>query len=147
MNSRQFVTLVTGVFDILHEEHVAFLRQAKGLGGRLVVGIESDVRVRRLKGEGRPVNAQLVRVKNVEALGIADEVFVLPEQFDTEVEHRLLLAKLRPDVLAVSSHSPHLAEKQRLMQEIGGRVEVVHQHNPAISTTQLLARRGELVDR
>lgn len=132
------IVLATGVFDVLHEEHVVFLQKAKELGGRLVVGIESDVRVRQLKGEGRPINAQAVRKANLEKLGIADEVFVLPEQFTSEKDYRALLAQLKPDILAVSSHTPHLDKKQRLMQEIGGKVVVVHDHNPAVSSTILI---------
>jgi D-beta-D-heptose 7-phosphate kinase / D-beta-D-heptose 1-phosphate adenosyltransferase len=134
------VVLITGVFDVLHEEHITFLRNAKELGGRLLVGIESDVRVQKIKGAARPVNSQQERKKNLEALAIADEVFVLPEKFDTVEDRRRLLKKLHPDILAVSSHTPFLAEKLQLMQEIGGRVEVVHQHNPEVSSTILLER-------
>lgn len=117
---------------------MAFLQKAKALGGRLVVGIESDARVRKLKGEGRPVNSQVTRKEHLEKLAIADEVFILPDTFDSEEDYRNLLAKLRPAILAVSSHTPHLPEKQRLMQEIGGRVVVVHEHNPRVSSTILL---------
>lgn len=134
------ITLVTGVFDVLHEEHVLFLRKAKALGDRLVVGIESDARVRRLKGSARPVVPQDQRKIQLEQLQIADEVFILPEAFDTPDDHRQLLHKIRPSILAVSSHTPHIAEKLQLMQEIGGRVEIVHQHNPAISSTIVINR-------
>lgn len=135
--------LVTGVFDVLHLEHEYFLRQAKALGGRLVVGIESDLRVKKLKGPDRPINAQATRCQNLRDLGIADEVFVLPEQFNTSDDHRALLQKIKPDVLAVSSHSPHIDKKIQLMKEIGGRVEVVHKHNPAVSSTILIERQRE----
>lgn len=139
------VVLVTGVFDILHQEHLIFLRKAKSLG-YLIVGIESDVRVRKIKGEDRPVNKQAVRLENLRQLNIADQLFILPEQFSSPDDHRALLQKIRPTVLAVSSHSLHLDKKARLMQEIGGRVEIVHQHNPAISTTLLLAKQGASVN-
>ena len=134
------ITLVTGVFDVLHEERVLFLRKAKALGDRLVVGIESDARVSRLKGVDRPVHHQAIRKQRLIELGIADEVFILPEAFDTPEDHRALLATIRPNILAVSSHTPHIAEKLQLMQEIGGRVEIVHQHNPAISSTIVINR-------
>lgn len=133
------VILATGVFDILHKEHINFLQKAKALGGRLIVGIESDVRVRQIKGSTRPINPQSLRVENIEKLGIADTVFVLPEEFSKPEHHRELLRKIRPTILAVSANTPHLESKQQLMQEIGGRVVIVHQHNPAISTTQIIA--------
>ncbi|NCN82965.1 MAG: adenylyltransferase/cytidyltransferase family protein [Candidatus Pacebacteria bacterium] len=141
MTEKKVVVLVTGVFDHLHKEHVAFLRKAKECGDVLLVGIESDVRVRQIKGEMRPYHSQTERLRAVEAIGIAEQVFVLPEQFSDPNEHRALLQKIHPDILAVSSHSPHLAEKQQLLQEIGGRVVVVHQHNPAISSTIILEKK------
>jgi len=132
--------LVTGVFDVLHEEHVKFLGKAKELGGRLIVGIESDVRVRQLKGEGRPVNSEKDRKRAIEELGIADQVLILPEKFDSPDDHWRFLQKIKPDLLAVSSHTPNQSEKSRLMSELGGRLVVVYDHNPAVSTTQILQK-------
>lgn len=88
------VVLVTGVFDVLHKEHVAFLKKAKALGGTLYVGLESDVRVSALKGPTRPVNSEKVRKENIEKLGIADTVFILPEQFSRPEDHRALFKKI-----------------------------------------------------
>lgn len=136
------VILVTGVFDLLHQEHENFLRKAKALGGKLIVGVESDSRVRKIKGPGRPINTQTLRCQNILNLAIADEVFMLPEEFNTPDDHRALLLKIKPTILAVSSHSPHRPAKERLMQEIGGKLVVVHDHNPEISTTKLIAERG-----
>lgn len=133
--------LVTGVFDVLHQEHVNFLLAAKELG-ELIIGVESDKRVRELKGESRPINGAAVRVQNLLDLGIASEVFILPDSFSDQRDHKSLLDAVHPDILAVSSHSNHLDAKRRLMQDIGGRVEVVHQHNPMISTTKLLSQEA-----
>lgn len=133
--------LATGVFDILHDEHIQFLKRAKALGGKLVVGLESDVRVRQLKGVGRPINTQEVRVKNLEQLKLVDEVFILPEVFDKPEHHRAVLAAIKPDILAVSSHSPHLDAKRALMRELDGSVVIVHQQNPVVSTTLILAQQ------
>ncbi|MDA1079830.1 MAG: adenylyltransferase/cytidyltransferase family protein [bacterium] len=143
MKKKPVLVLVTGVFDALHEEHEVFLRKAKEQGDVLFIGVESDVRVRQMKGESRPLNSQAQRVVALESLGVADRVFVLPEKFSKPEEHRALLREIRPDILAVSSHSPHLAEKQQLLQEIGGRVVVVHQHNPSISTTLLVQKKQQ----
>jgi len=133
------VILVTGVFDLLHLEHVAFLKKAKALGGNLVVGIESDERVKMLKGESRPIQSAKDRMRAIEALGYVDAVFVLPTQFEAEEEHLQLLKEIKPAILAVSSHTPHLDSKRRLMKTIGGKVVVVHKHNPRVSTSKLLA--------
>ena len=133
--------LVTGVFDLLHSEHIGFLKSAKALGGCLVVGIESDLRVRKLKGEGRPVQSALERKKALIALKFVDKVFVLPNQFETEPDHLRLLKLVKPDILAVSSHTPHLISKRQLMKKVGGKVVVVRKHNPSISTTKILQNK------
>lgn len=133
------IVLVTGVFDILHAEHQAFLGEAKKLGDFLLVGIESDVRVRKLKGEGRPVNSQDLRVHNLLNWQIADEVFILPEQFSSPQDHEDLIALIQPSFLAVSAHTPHQAEKKRLVEKYGGELRIVLEHNPEISTTKILA--------
>lgn len=141
--SKQNVVFVSGVFDLLHQEHVNFLRKAKAIGDVLVVAIESDVRVRQIKGEGRPINSQQKRRKQLEALGFIDVVFILPEHFSQPAQHRQLIAEVRPAFLAVSSHSAHLDKKRAIVEEFGGQLQVVHQHNPAISTTQLLAQQRQ----
>jgi D-beta-D-heptose 7-phosphate kinase/D-beta-D-heptose 1-phosphate adenosyltransferase len=73
---------VNGTFDILHVGHVALLDYAKSLGDQLVVGIDSDDRVRLLKGFDRPINSQVERGTLLAALKSVDEVFV----FDTDDE-------------------------------------------------------------
>jgi D-beta-D-heptose 7-phosphate kinase/D-beta-D-heptose 1-phosphate adenosyltransferase len=78
---------VNGTFDILHVGHVALLDYAKSLGDQLVVGIDSDDRVRLLKGSDRPINSQVERGTILSALKSVDEVFV----FDTDDELRSLI--------------------------------------------------------
>ena len=73
---------VNGTFDIIHRGHIALLDYAKSLGDQLVVGIDSDNRVRLLKGSDRPINSQVERGTLLAALKSVDEVFV----FDTDDE-------------------------------------------------------------
>lgn len=134
----QAIVLVTGVFDILHRAHRQFLIQAKMQGDFLVVGIESDTRVSTLKGPGRPVNTASKRQKQIEALEIVDAVFVLPEQFSNREDHINLIKAIKPKVLAVSANTPHVESKQAILAQVGGRVEVVMEHDKSISTTQLI---------
>ncbi|MBD3279798.1 MAG: adenylyltransferase/cytidyltransferase family protein [Candidatus Pacebacteria bacterium] len=135
---QQTLVLVTGVFDLLHQEHRHFLQKAKAAGDALIVGLESDQRVRQLKGPGRPINTAKVRQQNLAALEIADAVFVLPAAFNKAEQHQQLIQQLKPQVLAVSAHTPNLAQKRQILARFGGRVVVVHQHNPQISTTKLI---------
>jgi D-glycero-beta-D-manno-heptose 1-phosphate adenylyltransferase len=143
-NNKQTVKskiLVTGVFDLLHYEHINFLQKAKALGDYLIVGIESDVRVRQLKGENRPINNQESRIQNLELLSIADEVFVLPANMGEKQIQQNLIKKIKPQFLAVSSHTPFIAEKRKIIEKYGGKLVVVHQQNPKISTSKLLLDR------
>lgn len=135
------VVFVSGVFDLFHEEHQRFLEKARAAGNFLVVGIESDTRVREAKGPGRPFDDQQARLNAVLLSGVVDAAAVLPEHFHEPQHHRALIGLLRPDVLAISSHSPHQEAKKAVMAEFGGRLVVVHEHNPAVSTTKQAQKR------
>lgn len=134
------LVLVTGFFDLLHQEHLNFLKKAKELGDTLLVGVESDARARQLKGEGRPVETQTLRIKHLTPY--ADYVFALPDDFSSPAAHRWLIKSLRPEYLAVSSHTAHQDKKRTLVEEFGGQLVVVHNHNPNISTTQLIQSKS-----
>ena len=133
------IVLATGVFDLLHSEHKKFLTAAKKSGDVLLVGLESGARVRQLKGSTRPLNPISIRLRHLAHLNLADYVFKLPQNLDTQKGREDFIQKLHPHVLAVSSHTPNLAEKNRIMHLVSGCVKIVHQHNPSISTTKLLA--------
>ena len=129
------VVLATGVFDILHSEHTKFLRAAKAAGDILTVGLETNQRVRALKGPTRPFNSITKRLRNLATLNIADYVFELPGNLGTPQGREEFIQQLHPHILAVSSHSPNLPEKRRIMSLVGGQVKVVLSHNPSLSTT------------
>ena len=78
------VVFTNGCFDILHIGHLKLLRHARSLGNKLIVAINSDASVKRLKGETRPINSQETRKETLEQLGIVDEVIIFDE--DTPYE-------------------------------------------------------------
>ena len=88
------VVMTNGCFDILHPGHIAYLQQARALGDRLIVAVNTDDSVRRLKGETRPVNTLDTRMLMLAALSSVD--WVLP--FDEDTPERLICA-LKPDIL------------------------------------------------
>ena len=88
------VVFTNGVFDILHKGHFELLAEAKTLGEKLIVGINSDASVKRLKGETRPINNQMKRISQLEILPWVDQVVVFDE--DTPYE---LIKKLKPHVI------------------------------------------------
>ncbi|WP_278548767.1 bifunctional heptose 7-phosphate kinase/heptose 1-phosphate adenyltransferase [Cloacibacillus evryensis] len=89
------VVFTNGCFDIMHAGHIDSLTVAKSLGDRLIVGLNSDGSVRRLKGEFRPINDSAARAKVLAALTVVDCIVIFEE--DTPAE---LLSRLRPDVIA-----------------------------------------------
>jgi D-beta-D-heptose 7-phosphate kinase/D-beta-D-heptose 1-phosphate adenosyltransferase len=88
------VVFTNGVFDILHVGHLKLLNYAKTLGNRLIVGINSDSSVKRLKGDLRPINDQATRKESLLELGFVDDVIVFEE--DTPLE---TITKLEPDII------------------------------------------------
>ena len=92
--SGEKVVMTNGRFDLLHAGHVQYLEQARELGDRLVIAVNDDASVRRLKGDTRPVNALSERMAVLAALRCVD--WVVPFSEDTPAE---LVASLCPDVL------------------------------------------------
>jgi D-beta-D-heptose 7-phosphate kinase/D-beta-D-heptose 1-phosphate adenosyltransferase len=88
------VVFTNGCFDILHSGHVKYLAEARKLGSTLVVGLNTDRSVRKLKGEGRPINSELDRAKVLAALGFVDFVTLFDEETPKE-----LIETLIPDIL------------------------------------------------
>jgi len=90
-----------GCFDILHIGHVHYLNEAKSLGDKLVVGLNSDSSVKRLKGDERPINHELDRKFVLENLKAVDEVIIFDD--DTPIE---LIKKINPDILVKGGDWP-----------------------------------------
>jgi len=112
------IVFTNGCFDILHPGHAAYLEQARNLGDCLVVGLNSDDSVRRLKGEERPVNQEEDRARVLAALGCVDFVVIFGE--DTPLE---LIREVEPDVLVKGGDWP--VEKivgGDFVKDRGGRV-------------------------
>lgn len=135
-NGGKTIVLATGFFDLLHSEHINFLRKAKSTGDVLVIAVESDERARAIKGEGRPVETQLVRCSKVAEY--ADHAIVLPPDFDHFDAYDSLMAAIKPNIYAVSQHTDHIKSKTFLVEKYGGKLVVVHDFNPNVSTTQLI---------
>jgi len=115
------VVFANGCFDLLHVGHVRYLEAAKGLGDLLVVGINSDEHVRRLKGEGRPYVPERERAETVASLRAVDYVTVFHEPTVTE-----LLLALRPDIHAKGTdYTEESVPERDVVRSFGGRVQIV----------------------
>jgi rfaE bifunctional protein nucleotidyltransferase chain/domain len=133
------VVFTNGVFDLLHVGHVRSLEFARGLGGVLVVGVNSDASARALrKGPGRPIVGERERAEVVAALACVDYVCI----FDEQRPDATILA-LRPDIHVKSAQYERsgLPEADAVAQ-VGGTV-VYAPHFDGISTTDLVRRAIE----
>jgi rfaE bifunctional protein nucleotidyltransferase chain/domain len=115
------ITLANGCFDLLHVGHVRYLHAAKNLGGRLIVAINSDDSVQKLKGEGRPLMPAGERAEILAAIADVDAVVIFPEP-----DVRALVREIRPNVHAKGTDYTSATVPERdVVAECGGRVEIV----------------------
>lgn len=129
------IVFTNGVFDILHPGHVRYLEQASSLGDVLVVAINSDESVRRIKGPSRPVNALADRMSVVAALDCVDHVVA----FSDNTPERLIRA-ICPDVFVKGGdYTRDQLPEAPLVEELGGAV-VILDHVADRSTTNIIER-------
>ncbi len=132
------VVFTNGVFDLLHPGHLKLLRQARGQGDRLVVGLNSDASVRRLKGPSRPVQPQRARAAVLAALRDVDLVVVFSQ--DTPLK---LIVALGPDVLVKGGDytRDQIVGAAEVLAR-GGRVSRVPLARSALDSTTRLIRKA-----
>lgn len=123
-----------GCFDIVHSGHIRYLTEASALGDLLVVGVNADETVIRLKGEGRPVRKESDRVLVVAALSMVDGAFIFRED-----DPRVFLSALKPDVhVKGGDYTENIIERE-VVERHGGRVAIVS-YIEGISTTSLVKK-------
>ena len=123
-----------GCFDVFHFGHVELLRQCKLLGSRLIVGINTDASVRRLKGRSRPICQLSERIAVVGACKYVDEVIPFDESTPCE-----LVRKLRPDILVKGpGYSVANMPEAQVSADYGGRVVIIE--GPEISSSEIIRK-------
>jgi rfaE bifunctional protein nucleotidyltransferase chain/domain len=129
------LTLANGCFDLLHVGHIRYLQAAKALGGKLIVAINSDESVRRLKGPGRPAMPEQERAEIIAALECVDAVVI----FD-DPDVRPLIRQIKPNVQVKGTDytRDNVPERDEVVA-CGGRVEIVGDPKDH-STTELLGK-------
>ncbi|MCU1474383.1 D-glycero-beta-D-manno-heptose 1-phosphate adenylyltransferase [Amnibacterium sp.] len=133
------IVFTNGCFDVLHVGHTTSLKQAKQLGDVLVVAVNDDASVRRLKGPGRPINGAADRAGVLAELGCVDYVTVFGD--DTAIP---LLERIRPDVYAKGGdYTPEMLEETAAVEAYGGTVAILG-YVSAHSTSGIIARTRAL---
>ena len=131
----QKIVFTNGVFDLVHRGHVEQLEAAKAFGDRLVVGVNDDASVQRLKGNARPLASLEDRMVVLAALQAVD----LVTSFDEDTPEALI-EQIRPDVLVKGAdYTVDQIAGATFVQSYGGRVETI-ELVPGRSTTALLER-------
>jgi D-beta-D-heptose 7-phosphate kinase / D-beta-D-heptose 1-phosphate adenosyltransferase len=126
------IVFTNGCFDLLHPGHISLLYQARALGDRLVVGLNTDASIKRLKGNGRPILSKQDRAAILSALECVDLVV----HFDEDTPLRLIEA-IRPDILVKGSdYTPDQVVGKEVVESYGGCVKLVDLIQ-GYSTTQL----------
>lgn len=118
---RKSIVFTNGCFDIIHSGHIEFLRKASELGDLLVVGLNSDSSVRKLKGEGRPIKTEQERASILAALKYVDYIAIFTEETPEN-----MIRELRPDIVVKGSdYSVDQVVGRDIVEQYGGRVELV----------------------
>lgn len=134
-NAGKKIVFTNGCFDILHIGHKRYLQCAAELGDILVVGVNSDASVRRLKGADRPVNTEQDRAEMLSAMGFIDYVAIFDE--DTPYE---LIKKIQPDVLVKGGdYKPEEVVGRDIVEAHGGKLELI-QFVEGKSTTNIIKK-------
>ncbi len=114
------VVFANGCFDVLHVGHVRYLQEARALGDLLIVGLNSDDSVRRLKGTGRPVLNQEARATLLDALECVDYIVIFD---DDTVDH--LLVELKPHLHCKGSdYTPETVPERETVRQYGGSTSI-----------------------
>jgi D-beta-D-heptose 7-phosphate kinase / D-beta-D-heptose 1-phosphate adenosyltransferase len=134
------IVFTNGCFDLLHSGHIQYLNQAKMLGDILVVGINTDEGVRRLKGPNRPINSLDDRAQVLAALSCVDHII----PFDEEIPYSLINL-IKPDIFAKGGdYNLEMLPEAQLVEELDGKV-VILPYMENHSTSGIIERIGEIV--
>lgn len=118
------IVLTGGCFDIFHYGHLYFLKKARSLGNYLIVAIESDKRVKELKGHGRPVHSQKQRREILESLNFVDKVIILKDNM-VDKDYEELVAGVSPNVIAVTEGDTLIEKKRSYAEKVGAKVAII----------------------
>lgn len=133
------VVLSGGCFDILHEGHIEFLQKAKSQGDVLVILLESDAKIKKTKGENRPVHNYSQREKALSRLSFID--FIIPIPHDANDQTYINVVKeLEPDIIAITKGDPLTEIKKRQAELVGGKVVEVMTRNKKFSSSKLITK-------
>jgi len=129
------IVFTNGCFDIIHAGHVDYLEKAKTLGDLLIVGVNSDLSVKKIKDHGRPIVKEEYRLKVLDSIGPIDHIILFDEETPLE-----LIKELKPDVLVKGADwKDKGVVGEDIVKSYGGKVELI-ELLPGISTSSIIEK-------
>ena len=122
---------------MLHPGHIVFLEKAKKAGDKLVVLLESDQKVRKLKGVKRPIHSQIERAQILKALRFVDQVVMLPF-IEDDTKYDSIIKKIKPNIIAVTKGYGNIDHHQRVAKLVGAKLKFVTAKVGNYSTTKIV---------
>ena len=135
------VVFTNGCFDLLHPGHVRVLEKSRSLGDRLIVAINSDASVHRLKGPTRPILDERERAETLAAFAAVDAVAIFDQDTPEEI-----IARVVPDILVKGADWAHWVAGRDTVEAAGGEVKLVALE-PGFSTTDVVEKILALHDK
>ena len=118
------LVLAGGCFDILHIGHIRFLQEAKKMGDKLILILESDAKVKKEKGRNRPYFSQKDRLEVLSCLTMVD--YVLPlKQIIKDKDYDSLITSLNPQVITATENDPRLSIKRKQAQSVKASLRII----------------------
>ncbi len=135
-NGKKLV-LVGGCFDVLHPGHVIFLQKAKKAGDFLIVLLESDEKIKLIKGKNRPFFNQKERAAVLRGLKFIDQIIMLPN-VKSDADYEKILKKIKPDIIAVTEGYESIEHHKRVAKLVGAKLKFVTKMIGNYSTSRIL---------
>ena len=143
-NPNKVIVYCDGSFDLPHAGHILFFEDCKGLGDVLIVGVGTDIGIRKRKGEGRPILNQDIRLKTIDSFKSVDYAFLnkLPHYRNMLSQLDDCFKKLRPDIYVVNEDAFDIGYREKISKKHGVKLAVLKRTCPiefeAISTSKII---------
>lgn len=132
------IVVVGGCLDVLHIGHIKFLKKAKSFGDHLLVLLESDKNIKKIKGNDRPFHNQKERKETLESLRFVDQVIILPSKVNDEV-YKKIIDKIKPSVIAITEGDPIKDKKFIQAKSVGAKLKIIKKYK-SHSTSKIISR-------
>lgn len=133
------IVLAGGSFDIIHPGHIDFIEKSHALADILILLLESDEKIKKLKGKDRPVNNQKDRASVLSKIDKVDLVVLLPELKNDE-DYENIVNLIQPDIIAVTKEDPIKAKKLKQARSVGGKIKEVMSTKKGYSTSKIIKK-------